>query len=249
MKKILLLLGVFAGLFSPFLVGAQTFTVPHDTVTFTLINGGTPTAADPITDTSNPSGLTLRWHVKATNFPADWLQPSVFGICDNSTCYYNNGDTLLWRVSDSTPGNNFVSATYNYETAGNFNLALSNVPNTAVSGCYYLTVAITDPASLYTKNVTFMICNTVTAIPNVKSNDDLLLYPNPATNDLNVVYDANSDVKSAAIYNIIGKVMITFKVSGNSANLNLENIPSGIYFLRLINSHGDPVVTRKFTKQ
>jgi hypothetical protein len=76
------------------------------------------------------------------------------------------------------------------------------------------------------------------------------LYPNPAHNEVNLVYNTTADIKNIAVYNIIGKVIAVYKVTeNNSANLNLENLPSGIYFARLINSQGNVVVTRKFTKQ
>ncbi len=82
------------------------------------------------------------------------------------------------------------------------------------------------------------------------SNGEISMYPNPAHNELNVIFDAASDVKNILVYNIIGRVMSVYKITdSNSANLNLENIPSGIYFVRLINSHGEMVATRKFTKQ
>jgi len=250
MKKILLFFVGLATIITPRLVVGQSFTVPHDTIAIAVNNGGgTQTPQDAITNITATGGLTLHWHVLSTNFPSDWLQAGVFGICDNKTCYYNTDDTNLWDIATSSTGNTQTTLPYVYETAGNFNLALS-LPTTATAGCYYVTVAITDPATFYTKNVTFSVCNTVTAVPNViNSNDDVLLYPNPTSNDLNVVYSANADVKSVAIYNIIGKVMTTYRVAGNSANLNLDNVPSGIYFVRLINSHGDPVATRKFTKQ
>ena len=88
-----------------------------------------------------------------------------------------------------------------------------------------------------------------TNVNNTKPAEDFVLYPNPAYNELNVVYDASLDVKNIAVYNIIGKVMSVYKVSGTSANLNIENIPSGIYFLRLYNSTGSVILTRKFTRQ
>jgi len=78
---------------------------------------------------------------------------------------------------------------------------------------------------------------------------EVLLCPNPANDELNLVYDANADVKNIAAYNMMGTVMAIYKVDGPSANLNLEAMPSGIYFVRLSNSYGQEVPTKKFTKQ
>ena len=102
----------------------------------------------------------------------------------------------------------------------------------------------------YTKNITFVVNRLPVSVPVVSTSEsDVVMYPNPATSELNIVYNANLDVKNIAVYNIIGKVMTIYRVTGSSANLNLENIPSGIYFVRLLNAHGETVVTKKFSKQ
>ena len=106
--------------------------------------------------------------------------------------------------------------------------------------------------TLYFFTVTFLLSKTINTvgvnqITNVQN--DILLYPNPAVNEVNVVYDDASDIRNIVVYSIIGKVMAVYKVNGNSANMNLENIPSGIYFMRLYNGSGNVVATKKFTKQ
>lgn len=80
--------------------------------------------------------------------------------------------------------------------------------------------------------------------------DDLLVYPNPAGNELNIVYDVSIEVKNIAVYNLIGKMVAVYKVTGtNSANLNLEALTPGIYFVRLYNAQGEVVLARRFTRQ
>ena len=245
MKKILLGLISFLGLFAPVILQAQTFTVPLDTVYATV--NTTAVIHNDITNTS-ASNLTLRWHVIATSFPADWLTSIAFGICDNNMCRGNTADTLLWRTATSTSGNTFITNAYIPSVPGTYDLSLDFT--SASVGNHWVTVAIVDPGSLYTKNVTFIINKAAAAVTNINSTEnEVVLYPNPARDELNVVYSPNADVKTIAVYNIIGKVMAVYKVTNTSANLSLENIPSGIYFVRLSNSHGDVVVTRKFTKQ
>lgn len=243
MKKILLALFGFIGLCTP-IVNGQTFTPAADTVNAFV--GGVGVIHDDLTNiTSSP--LSLRWHVIATNFPADWLTAAAFGICDNGLCRNNTGDTFLWNASTGM-GTSFTSAPYTPSVAGTFDLSL-NMTSVSV-GCHYVTIGITDVGAFYTKNITFNICKVPTNTQTVANTPaEVVLYPNPATNELNVVYGEASDVKTIAIYSIIGKVMSVYKVGETSANLNLENIPSGVYFVRLMNSHGDAVVTRKFTKQ
>jgi hypothetical protein len=87
-------------------------------------------------------------------------------------------------------------------------------------------------------------------LTDLKETDETQLYPNPASQEINVIYNAAADIKSIAVYNLIGRIQTVYKVTGNnSANLQLEGMPPGIYFVRLFNSNGEAVVTKKFTKQ
>jgi hypothetical protein len=244
MKKILLFITGCIGLLSPVFVKAQSFTTNTDTVWANV--GGIATVHNDITNTTS-NNLTVNWRVVATNWPADWLDNVAFGICDNRVCRNNINDSLLWHAATST-GTSFASDPYTPGIPGTYELSLDF--STVSLGSHWIKVAITDPLTSYTKTITFVINKIPTSTPAISNgNNDVLMYPNPAHNELNVVYDANADIKNIAVYNIIGKVITVYKVSGSSANLNLENVPSGVYFVRLINSKGSVVTTRKFTKQ
>jgi hypothetical protein len=108
--------------------------------------------------------------------------------------------------------------------------------DTATATCYDTTVTVSR--------------NQVTTAALKQQQMEVVVYPNPATGEVNVLYDAKADIKSIAVYNLIGKLMTVYKTADNgSANLNLENIPEGIYYVWLINSQGDVMATKKFTKQ
>lgn len=244
MKKILL--GLLGLCLPAFLYAQATFSVAQDTVRMTV--GGPASVNDNITNLTG-SNLSLRWSVIASDFPTDWRAPLAFGICDNALCRQNSSGAIWNGSSGST-----YSSTYYFNAAhdsvGAFDLSLDFSTVTSAGVSHYVTVSITDVGSGYTHNETFVIYRPPLAVGNVNTvAADVVLYPNPARDEVNVVFDANADVKNIAVYNIIGKVMNVYKVNGDSANLNIENIPSGIYFVRLMNSHGEVVVTKKFTKQ
>lgn len=88
-----------------------------------------------------------------------------------------------------------------------------------------------------------------TGINNVAKQDNIVIYPNPARSEVNIVFDRSADIKSIAIYNLIGKAVTVYKVNGNSAKLDVESIPSGIYFLRMLDGLGHVITTRKFVHQ
>lgn len=215
---------------------AQSFHVTADTVWLT-----NPTALTNLHDdvvVSGSSSVSLTWHVVNTNFPSDW---SDWGICDNFQCYNH---PLLWTSGAYKNSDPYGSP------GGDYHLQV-NLDAATTLGCYYIKArlfnmsVITDSAT-----VVFAVCKThgtSTHVPTVAG--EVSLYPNPATDEVNVVFDASSDVKNIAIYNVIGKVMSVYKVGGNSANLSLDGMPGGIYFVRLLNSAGNIVATKKFTKQ
>ena len=236
MKRILSICCSVVALTFSFNASAQ-FTVSHDTVTFTPSLALTTIHDDIIV--SSTSSISMKWQIDsaASNFPLDWRINSAGGtaFCDNSGCY-----------SDS------VDISYPQETTvyppgpGDFHMQINLAGATTTSGTYYMTVKFFSfPTTAYE---TFMV-SYPTALPIVRNSEETLVYPNPATSSVNVVFDATMDIKNVAIYNIIGKMMCIYKVNGNSANLNTDNLNPGIYFLRLINAQGEVAVTRKFTKQ
>ena len=235
MKKTLLFLALIVSVFTSQLAKAQSFNVAGDTIVTGNLVGNTEDAIINIT-TGN---ITLQWIVTATDFPSDWL--SGTGICDNKLCY---SDALIWT---GTSGISHTSNPYSPDS-GDFHLQL-NIPASASAGTHYMTVSLKDFSTSETKTETFIVNKWPTAVPVVTNDDDINIYPNPAREELNVVYSNTADVKNIAVYNIIGKVMNVYRVSGNSANLNLRNVPAGIYFVRLLNANGGVVATRKFTRQ
>lgn len=215
---------------------AQSFTIDRDT---TYINGSTTVNAPNNVTIPTGSAVSIQWAVISHTLPTDLM--NTIGVCDNATCF---GATDVWPT-------NFRTSTYPAGATGDFHVTmdLSVIP---VGGPYVLRVKLRNSAiSTDTAIQTYIINRTAaTSVNNVRSGNDVTLYPNPATSSINVLFDAASDIKSIAVYNIIGKQVSLFRPTDNAgASLNIENIPSGIYFVRLMNSHGDVVTTRKFTKQ
>ena len=236
MKRIFIFFGLVASVLFSSKANSQTFTVAHDTVRFTC-NFGATEVDDFLTISSGP--LAIKWDVVATNFPTEWLSGS--GICDNKLCYPISN---LWPSGSIETSNSYSSG------LGGFHLQFGAGTSSPV-GTFYLTVKMVSTGSIPdTAFETYVISYVPSAVPNIgKSFEDISLYPNPARDEINVVYDANADINVITVYNIIGKAVSVYKVNGGSANISLESLPEGIYFVRLINTSGEVVTTKKFTKQ
>jgi len=245
MKKILLVTLWTLSIFSSYIVGAQTFVTEHDTVYITTSNGGT--YHNDIKNTSSQP-INISWRPVSDDFPQSWKD--AVGICDANYCRTNSvGTTDLWDNSPYTT----VGLPYGPDSFALFDLQIGSSIASAPAGTHYLNIRITDVTNAGTNNkiITYVVNKFPTAVNKVnKSFDDVTLYPNPARSELNVLFNPDAGIKIISVYNLIGKAVTVFKLSSNSsAKLDVENLPSGVYFIRLIDGAGQVVATRKFNHQ
>lgn len=237
MKKILL--GLFSLLIS-LGVQAQTFTTENsDTTRGAYVSGNEVKIYNPISSASS-TPVVLKWRVLSSSFMSGW-DAGNSGICDNTLCRFDV-NALQANTGFETSGP--------YTTRGDFHvLFIANNPANGTSA--RVTVLLQDDASGYSRTLTFIAYKSAVGITTTTlADDNVKLFPNPARDFVNVIYDAKANVKTAAIYNLIGKTIQVYKVSdNNSAKLDLENVPSGVYFIRLMNANGQVVATRRFTRQ
>ncbi len=235
MKKLVLCL--FAAFSTTLTVWGQSFLTQRSDTVFANYSGPGEIKVENNLKSAATSDVTLRWTIVAHDLPANW---SLTGICDNNLCY----------TPDNTTLNNYSETSNPYSTNWGVFYVAFNGDNAATGSAAWVQMNVSDPTSLYSRTLTFVATKYPTSIGNVKrAEDEVTLYPNPARNNVNVVFDASLGVKNVAIYNLIGKAVKIYKVSGNSAKLDINDIPSGIYFVRLINGQGQIVATRKFTHQ
>ena len=232
MKKIVLTIVALCCFLSETVFG-QAFTTQYDTVSASTnaiaIFGSHNTVL-----TTQTTNLLYIWKVSGQNLPADWINDG-FSLCDGSNCY----DTLALTQSHTDT----VRANKPAEIQLHVRPGTSNVT-------YYLTLKLRDVGNTTTKYITFLFNKWPTGVANIsKTDESVTVYPNPARENVNVIFDENLNAKSVAVYNLIGKVVCYYRTAGNSAAIDLSDVPSGIYFLRLMNAQGEVVATRKFTHQ
>lgn len=67
----------------------------------------------------------------------------------------------------------------------------------------------------------------------------MLVYPNPATDALNIdINNANFKNSEIVIYNISGTEVLRSNMTSNSAQLNIETLSAGVYFVKVSNPNG-----------
>ena len=88
---------------------------------------------------------------------------------------------------------------------------------------------------------------TVSATAGISDNKllNISMYPNPTSSRLTI--SAQSTIKSAAIYNLLGKEVMNLEINKNSESIDVSNLASGMYLIRY--SLDNAIGTAKFIKQ
>lgn len=168
---------------------------------------------------------TIKWE-RIENFPSGWTAL----VCDPTNCFppailTNSGYTLEAGAT----------ASYKYTvTASSQSQGTSEFKFSFVS----------DPSQTVSVNYTF---NAVAASSDdLPSVENVKVYPNPAADyiQLSVV----DGVSSMEIYNLIGKKVKIFETGSISDKYNISNLPRGMYLVRLLDSDGDALVTKRISK-
>lgn len=238
MKKFFTFLAIFGTLGAGSTAMAQSFSSAHDTI---YINTNVDTNV--YNNLTVPGFASVNIQSKLMNVSATSEMMGKLSICDNFTCF---GNADVWP-------NKTVNSTYPTGT-GDYHIVME-LGSVSPGGPWVFKVRLNNAAVPTDTSIqTYIVTRTagpVTTVSSIKTNNtDVTLYPNPASTSVNVIYDGSDDIKNIAVYNIIGKQVSLFRpTSFGSAHLNIENIPSGVYFVRLLNSRGDVVTTRRFTKQ
>lgn len=163
---------------------------------------------------------------------------SLNGVCDNVTCI---------QATDLFNGNRY-SAVYG-ATSEDFHVIL-NADNAPVNSTAWLQINMKDKASSSSRTLTFIATKTPLGITTtVRSEDNIKVFPNPARESVNVVFESSENIKTVGVYNLLGQPISMFHIVGNSANIPLNDAPAGVYFLRMFDGQGKIVATRRFTRQ
>ncbi len=72
------------------------------------------------------------------------------------------------------------------------------------------------------------------------------MYPNPANNVLNI--KSASSIEKVDIYNIVGKQILSTKGFVNSTEINISNLSSGVYLVKIIDQNNNSAIKKLILK-
>jgi hypothetical protein len=78
-------------------------------------------------------------------------------------------------------------------------------------------------------------------------NDAIVIFPNPARDVVNIAIDPSMGASTMVISNLIGRTIGSYNVSAGVQKIDMDNAPTGLYFLRVFDNQGKLLETKKFT--
>ena len=129
-------------------------------------------------------------------------------------------------------------------------LAISNVSGLTIPGNYIFTLRAFDDIHMATKDVTVVVNKANGGVADNLSNQDIRIFPNPASDELNIqIINEQNKILDLILSNTLGEVLIEKKIMDNTREftLPLGKLSSGIYFLRI--QTPEKIITRKIVKQ
>lgn len=134
---------------------------------------------------------------------------------------YGTADSLVWIWGDGSSTNyinQFTNVQHIYSSLGTYSVCLRN----------YNTCGIKD--SCFQLNI-------VDGIQEIQSEHNLLLYPNPICDILNITSDNGNPVE-IEIHNILGQIIENFGSLNSPITMNLSFLNPGLYFVKTKNKQG-----------
>jgi len=160
--------------------------------------------------------------------------------------------SYFWDFGDGTTST-LTSPSHTYSTVGTYTVCLT--VNSGTCSDTYCSTAFTDSTQIgygmkKLNAVDMHITNISVGISeNFNDNDHISLFPNPANNELNLSYNTKESYQ-VTITDLIGRqhIQTDTNKNANSAKLNIEKLPAGIYVIQL-RSNNRSVFNSKFIKE
>jgi hypothetical protein len=143
-------------------------------------------------------------------------------------------------LSSATPGGTWISSNSSVATIS----AAGMVNVVASSGVTTISYSVSNSCGTTSQSMALTVaCPSTTGIAEVAATNNVLVYPNPASDVLHI---SGTPVANVRIVNMYGQVVA---ISHNANSVSVTGLAPGIYMAELYNDNGVIVGNERFTKQ
>jgi hypothetical protein len=177
----------------------------------------------------------------------DLSVPVAAAILASADTVISSSSEYFGTLQNGPDGRTYLSrAGYNY-------LGCITEPEQAGSACQYVASYVnagnTATAIYGLPNfIVNWLHRETTSMELVQHSEDIILYPNPGTDFLNLsIKNGRNKKSSIEIRNVYGHVILFDNVEAQNYSFDVAQFPAGLYFITII--QGDNIITKKFLKQ
>lgn len=219
-------------LFFTFGLSAQDLIVDPDPVTLEFNVADGDTKVDFYITNNTNRDTEVWWEFDRGESPDEW----DFYLCDINLCY----TPAITSCPCSKPNELFANTEYVY--------MMHCVPN-GVAGTGVVNLRILEECegqtSIIEIPITYVV-NETTSTSFQDINNNISIYPNPASQQMNIKEDA--DVTDVVIYNLIGKKIKSLKHTPGRSH-DISDLDRGIYLVRMLNKEQNILKVTRLTKR
>jgi PKD repeat protein len=160
--------------------------------------------------------------------------------------YPSNVSTVLWSWGDGQTSSSYYPS-HTYSATGNYNICLTISVTCGADTTYCLNSLINRTNQENSQMATVNVVNTsiITGIAKNSKNTSLLVYPNPAKNELYIEGVASG--ATILISDLLGKTVIYQVQKENKSVIDISGLNPGIYVVRAAGETG--ISTTKIIKE
>lgn len=213
-----------------FSVYGQTFSISPSNIQSVDVSCDSMMTQNVITiNNSSTSNINLSYVVLINSLPSDTLWNYQF--CNWEQCFL----TLPSGKRDVS-----IPVTAGTQTA---TLTLDLKSNTHQGGGVLSLMLYQTEVPTNSVVVTWTAAACVNGVREIGKTTDFVIYPNPAVDLVNIsITQGYSSTAQLALYNYMGKRITEYSnVGGNNQELDLSNLPTGVYFVKYSTPQGTSV--------
>lgn len=181
--------------------------------------------------TPNPEAIQFKWQLISNSFPAEWS----YSLCDQGGCYVGVPPSGTMDAITQEEAENGKKGFFKINLTAGYNYGRG-----VVKIYVYDSNDVTRGDTL---SFDINWAQEASALNEKNQKMDINIYPNPASNFINLS-NLNNDIEKIALFNILGESVYSQNVSAEEKLVNVSHLNRGSYFLTFYVKDGTTITEK-----